>query len=129
MNFPEVYLQLRYCTPYFAYSWTYRHPISIYSQSCSKHHLCIYKYHLLIETVFYGFPDVYFHAIELAYKHHLSIRTTFCWSLRWSLYRNFTVYLIFLSSTHVEQYTLLYFFFFFLKALSYSLPAFVVNNN
>ncbi len=32
-----------------------------------------------------------FHAIKPAYKDHLCIRSTFCWSLGWSLYTNFTV--------------------------------------
>ncbi len=55
-----------------------------YSPTCSEDHM-------LIKTVFTG-PQLYtFHAIEPAYKDHLCIRTTFCWSLGWSLYSSFTV--------------------------------------
>ncbi len=64
----------------------------IYSETCSKDHpyiktTCLYRPYIT------GPQGYTFHVNEPAYKDHLHvcIRTTFCWSLRWSLYTSFTV--------------------------------------
>ncbi len=57
----------------------------LYSQTCSKDHL-------LIKTVL-QVPRCILSVLYFpAYKDHLCIRTTFCWSLGWSLYASLAVH-------------------------------------
>ena len=59
--------------------------------------------HLYLKTTFYRSPGYIFHVTEPAYKDHLCIRITLCWSLWWSCCK-FQVSL-YVNQTNLERYS------------------------